>query len=126
MASGMSQTLAQSVLDAIFNGVDFSFGTAYLALHTTAPTATAFGTEVTGGSYARPAISAGIPAAGAIASDATALFSNMPACTIAGAAIVDTPSGAPTSWLYIDGMSRVVSAGENLTVEVGDLTASLT
>ena len=126
MASGMSQSLARKVADAIFNAADFSIATPYLALLTTASTATTFGTEVMGGSYARQAISAGAPSGNSIASDASILFTNMPACTIAGVSIVDAASGAPTCWLYIDGMSRTVSAGENLTVNTGDLTAALT
>ena len=125
MATGVSNSLAEDINDAIFNGVDFSFGTAYLALMTTASTASAFGTECTGGSYARAAISAAAASGSSVASDAALLFANMPACTVAGVSIVDAASGAPTRWLFIDGLSRSVSAGENLVVNPGDLTNAL-
>lgn len=124
MASGMSDTLAASILDAIFNGSPFSF-TPYLAAMTTASTATAFGTEVTGGSYARQPLSAASAAGHTASSDATLVFPGCPAGTWAGLTICDTASGTPTRWWYIDGLSITVAAGENKTIGVGDLTASI-
>ena len=122
MATGVSNSLAEAINDALYNGVDFSWATAYMALHTTPPSTTTFGTECTGGSYARAAISAAAASGASVLSDAALLFANMPACTITGVAFCDAASGAPTQWHYIDGLSRVVSAGENLVVNPGDLS----
>ena len=123
MATGVSNSLAQAINNAIFNGASFSFPDgAYLAIMSTASTATAFGTEFTGGSYARALIGGGTPSGNTIANDATGVFANLPAGTIAGYSIVDKASGAPTMWEFIDGLSISVAAGENKTINVGDLT----
>jgi hypothetical protein len=57
MASGKYEYLSQKILNFIFNGGSFSApGTLYLALFTVAPTVSTTGTEASGGSYARVAV----------------------------------------------------------------------
>jgi hypothetical protein len=124
--SGMSQSMARAIEDAIYNAVPLSWTQAYVRLMTTASTATTEGTEVTGGSYARAAVGMGSPSGNSIASDALLTFANMPDCTgantIKGVDVVNAASGTATQWLYIDGLSISVTAGENKTIDVGALT----
>lgn len=55
--SQMSDYLEQSVINHIFRGTTFSTPTTlYVALYTSAPTDAGGGTEVSGGSYARVAV----------------------------------------------------------------------
>lgn len=124
--AGMSQYLARKVEDAVLNGLSFSVDTAYLALMTTASTATTFGTEMTGGSYARQAISAAAASGNTIASDSNILFTNVPTATIAGVSIVDAPTGTANVLWYIDGLSVSTTSGDNVSVASGSLTVALT
>lgn len=55
----MSDYLETAVLNAVFRGVTFpTISTVYFALFTSAPSDSGGGTEVTGGSYARVAVTA--------------------------------------------------------------------
>lgn len=57
MASGKSNALKNAVLDHVLGGPDYvRKATLWLALYTVAPTSAGGGTEVSGGSYARVAI----------------------------------------------------------------------
>ena len=57
MASGMADYLKNKLLNLMFNITAYVFPTTvYIALYTAAPTSAGGGTEVTGGSYARVAI----------------------------------------------------------------------
>lgn len=79
----------------------------YAALFSTAPSGSTPGTEVTGGSYARVAVSWGAASNGAITGTATF---NVPAGTIAGAGLYSASTGGT----YLDGgsiTSQSVSAG---------------
>ena len=125
MASGMSHTMIQAVANAIFHGAPFAFADPHLVVLTAAPTATTWGTEVTGGSYARQPLVMAAPVADEIESLTGAVFPPMPACTVAGLAVVDGASGTPTQWVYKDGLSRVVAAGEPIAFLAGDLKFKL-
>lgn len=57
--------------------------TPYLALYTTNPTAAGTGTEVTGGSYIRKAITFGSITNSSISNSVAVVFAGMPAATIA-------------------------------------------
>jgi len=57
MAGSKSDYLENAILDHVLGGSDYSRpGTVYVALYTVAPTDAGGGTEVTGGSYARVAV----------------------------------------------------------------------
>lgn len=59
----ISLYLEQAILNAVFRGVAYtSPGTVYVALYTADPTAADTGTEVTGGAYARQAVTFTAPA----------------------------------------------------------------
>lgn len=57
MAGSKSDYLENEILDHVLGGGDYTRpGTVYIALYTAAPTDAGGGTEVTGGSYARVAV----------------------------------------------------------------------
>ena len=60
MASGTGNYLSNKLLNSVFNGAAFpSIATVYIALYTATPSgASGSGTEVSGGSYARVAVTA--------------------------------------------------------------------
>lgn len=93
----------------------------YLALFTDDPTDADAGTEVSGGSYARKAITFDAPTDGAFANSADILFSDMPAATVTHWAIYDASTGG--NMLYHDawGSSKTYPAGEAALVSAGQL-----
>lgn len=93
--SNISQTEANNILGASVAGVAYSAPTTpvNLALMTANGSNTAFGTEVTGGSYARQSTASawGSPASGSITNSAGSVsFTAMPACTIVGIELWDS------------------------------------
>jgi hypothetical protein len=99
------------------NNLATKYGTdcLYAALFTTAPSGSTPGTEVSGGSYARVAVSWGAPAAGVMS--ATCSF-NVPATTIAGAGLYTAATGGT----YLDGgaltSQSVVAGTYSLTLQL--------
>lgn len=92
--------------------------TVYLALFTTATDDAGGGTECTGGSYARQALT--VNSIGV--STADAVFTNMPACTVTHAAIIDaSTSGNMLLHNALVG-SKTVGAGDTITFAAGDIT----
>lgn len=126
MASGYSDWLGQKLLDHLFNGVEYTPpDDVYVALCTTAPTRSTGGTECAGGSYARQPLSTSAATSTAdIASDANVAFTNMPACTITGAKLMDA-STSGNMLVWIDGLSITVTSGQNLLIPAGDFTGSI-
>jgi hypothetical protein len=60
--AGFTQAWEQNILNRVFRNQAVTFpSTVYVALYTTAPTDTSEGTEVSGGSYARQAVTFGAP-----------------------------------------------------------------
>ena len=77
MANNISNYLENKLLDHILRAVSFtSPATVYVSLHTADPTDAGSGAEVSGGSYARVAVTAGFAAAasGATSNSAAIIF----------------------------------------------------
>lgn len=91
----------------------YSTDTVYAALFTTAPSGSSPGTEVSGGSYARIAVSWSAPSAGVIT--ASCSF-NVPVTTVAGAGLYTALTGGT----YLDG-----GAITSQSVQAGTYTLSL-
>lgn len=93
--AALTDYLANAVRDHVLRNTAYtSPTTVYLALFTTATTEAGTGTEVSGGSYARQAITfvAGATA-GLAEQDGAISFADMPACTVKAAAVMDAVSG---------------------------------
>jgi len=93
--AALTDYLSDAIRDhVLFNTAYTSPTTVYLALFTTATTEAGGGAEVTGGSYARQAISFVTGAtAGLAIQDGAISFTAMPACTVKAAAVMDAVSG---------------------------------
>jgi hypothetical protein len=95
--------------------------TIHLALYTTNPTIADTGTEVTGGSYARQQLSFANASGGAKASNTSETFSSMPACTVTHWGIRDASSGGNLLYFGAFDLPIVLSAGNSLTINSGDI-----
>lgn len=104
MASQLETAGKNTALDAI--GTTYG----YMALFTDAGT-----TEVTGGSYARQAITWGAASNGAKNISANCVFTGMPTATVTHAAIYTAVSGG-TRGAIDDVTSRSVVAGDTFTI----------
>lgn len=104
-------------------------GAINLALTTSVGTATAAGTEVTGGSYARQPTTGtwGTAASGTITNSVGAIsFTLMPACTIAGIELWDSAGSPVQRWFGALTASKTVNVGDTVTFATSSIVISLT
>lgn len=127
--SALSAYLENKIADHILGNTVFTTpGTVYLALFTAAPNESGGGTEVTGGSYARLAItnnSTNWPAASG------GLKSNGIALTLAAAtaswgtvthwALFDAASGGNMLFFGAVSPSKLIESGDSFSVAIGEL-----
>ncbi len=125
MAGNLSNYLENKVLDHILGTTSYTMPTTYLALYTVAPTDSTSGTEVTGGSYARQAISFNAASSGAATNDANVDFSGMPTATVVAVAICDALTSGNILIYGSLTSSRSVVSGDTLRISSGDLSISL-
>lgn len=127
--SGMSDYLEKKLLDHTFRGEVYTPPTTiHLALFTTMPVDDGTGgVEVTGGSYARQAITFLATALGTGRSEsaATVVFASMPAVSVVGAGLYDASTVGNLLFYKALGAPRAIAAGENLNVLAGDLALTL-
>lgn len=121
--------LENKIRDHVLGLASFTMPThIYLALFTASPGETGGGTECTGGSYARiefPAWTAGGTGSGAATNTDDEAFTNMPACTVVAAALMDaSTSGNMLIYKVLD-TPRVIPAGSTLPVDVGGLSLTV-
>lgn len=122
---GKSDYLENKILNLVFKNTAYTPpATVYAALMTAAPTDTGGGTEVTGGSYARQALTMGTPSLGVITNTLAVTFSTVPAGTITHIAIYDASSGG--NLLYYNALSSSIivpaTGGADIEFGVGDIT----
>jgi hypothetical protein len=96
-----------------------------VALVTATGSATAAGTEVTGGSYARQTITFAAPAGGAISSNVALTYTNMPACTVTGVDEFDSATTPVRRWFGNLSSSKTVNAGDTFSIASGSYTKTL-
>jgi len=130
MPSGKSSYLIDEILDHIYGGGDFARpATLYCALFTVTPTAAGGGTEATGGSYARVAITnnnTNFPAAaGGVKRNGTAI--TFPAATadwgdIVAAAFFDASSGGNMISFGAFSVTRTVRNGDTFEIPINGAT----
>lgn len=114
---------ANSLLNAMLRGAAYTPpSTLYVALFTTPVTATALGTEVTGGSYVRKQVTFNAAANGAAVNVADVAIIGMPAVTVVSMAVMDQLSGGSISdALWFGAVSKTTNAGDTFTIRAGDL-----
>lgn len=120
--AALSDYVADAVRDLILRNTAFSPPwPIYLALFTSATTEAGGGTEVVGGSYARPAITFTAPSTGLAVQAADITITGMPACTVVAAAVMDDPTAGN---MLIHGRlprARIIAAGGDFFLPAGDL-----
>jgi hypothetical protein len=124
--AALSDYLENAMLNEVLRNVGYTpVATVYLALFTTATTDAGGGTEVTGGSYARQAITFGAASGGTCSNTGAVTFTSMPAATVTHAAIMDASTAGNMLFHGALTASKTVGAGDTLTFAIGDIDASL-
>lgn len=120
----LSNYLADALLDHTLRNVAYtSPTTVYVALYSAATDADDSGTEVTGGSYARQAVTFGAAVNGTMISSAAVQFTGMPATTVAGSGIYDAASGGNLLHFAAFNLAVSVASGSDFDVPVSDIVA---
>lgn len=96
-----------------------------IALTTTTPTASAAGTEVTGGSYARQTQTYAAASAGSIASNVALTYAGMPVATVVGVDEYDSAGTPVRRWFGTLTTPKTTNAGDTLTIGSGSYTKTL-
>ena len=121
--------LEDALLNGVLDGTQYTApATVYLGLYTTDPTETgAAGTEVSGGAYARQALSFGVAASGSSATDADCTFPEATANWGTVTHIVVHDAAAAGNALFYGALSasKTVNSGDVFKVTAGQLTVSL-
>jgi len=126
MAS-FSDALENKLLDHTFGATAFTKPTSRtVALYTAAPSDTGGGTEVTGGSYARKAVTFGAASGGAVSNSADVTFTAATASwgTVTHIGIFDN-NGVFLAWAPLT-TSKTVASGDIFKIPTGDLSITLT
>jgi hypothetical protein len=94
-----------------------------LALFTVTGSASAAGTEVTGGSYARQSLASafGTVTNGQVTNTATVTFTAMPAATVTAAEVYDSAGSPRRAWWAALAASKTVGAGDTLSFSASAL-----
>jgi hypothetical protein len=118
---------ANRLLDASLGTATYTAPTTpmKLALATSASTASAPGTEVSGGSYARQTIAFGSAASGSASSSGVITFSNMPACTVTYIDIYDSNGTPRRCWWGALTASKTLAAGDSIAFSSAAVSAAL-
>lgn len=96
-----------------------------LRLMTANGSASAAGTEVTGGSYSPQTIAFAAASGGSAAHNADITFSGMPACTVVGLEIWDSAGTPVRLWWSALSASKTVSAGDSISFPSGSIITQL-
>ncbi|RKR92777.1 hypothetical protein BDK92_7257 [Micromonospora pisi] len=123
----LTTTEANRLLDATMGTASYTAPTTpiRLALVTANGSATAAGTEVTGGSYTRQTITMTAAAAGASASSGAVTFAGLPAATVVGVEVWDSAGSPRRLWWGALTASKTVGAGDSLSFPAGSFTLAL-
>lgn len=109
-------TYAQNKLaDHVLGHASYTMPTTYAALFTVMPTLAGGGTEVTGGGYARQALSTSA-ASGGVSTSNTALTWSVPACTIVGIGIYDASTSGNLLEFHV---IEQTATSESVTLALG-------
>ena len=126
--SAMSNYLENALVNAVLRNTAYtSPTTVYAALFTTDPAEDASGTEVTGGSYARTAVTFVAPTNGATDNSADVTFPTATANwgTVTHAAIFDASTAGNMLFYGSLSPSKTVNNGDTFKFNTGDLDITL-
>ena len=126
----MSNYLENALLNGTLNATTYTAPTTiYVGLYTSDPTDANTGTEVTGGSYARKAVSFATASgtSGSVATDADVTFdeATAPWGTVGWIGILDALSGGNLLYHTALDVSKDIDTGDIFTITTGNLTVTL-
>jgi len=126
MANNLTNAAENLILDHFLGVTNYAFdSTIFVGLYTVAPTDSTSGTEVTGGSYIRKAVTFSAASAGATSNTTDIDFTGMPAATTVAIA-VHTAVTAGTMLMYGTlTTNKTTDAGDTLRIAAGDLDISI-
>jgi hypothetical protein len=128
MASQMSTYLQNAVINATLRNTSYtSPATVYVGLYTTTVTAGGSGTEVTGGSYARIAVTIGAPSSGASSNSANVIFPTATASwgTVTYVGVHDALTAGNLLYFAPLTTSKTIDIGDVFQISTANLTVSL-
>ena len=126
--AAMSNYLENALINAVLRNTSFtSPATVYVALYTSDPTDADSGTEVSGGSYARQAVTFGAPSNGVSTNSAQVTFPVATASwgTITHFGIRSASTGGNLLFHGALGTSKIVSINDQLVFLTGQLSVTL-
>lgn len=129
--AALSDYLENELLDHVLvNAAYTSPTTVYVALFTDTSTtaeleAGTLTNEVSGGSYARQAVTFSAASGGATANTGAVSFTNMPAVTVENIAIMDASSAGNVLFGGALSASKTLNSGDTFTIAIGDLDVTL-
>lgn len=126
--AGFADFLENELLDHAFRNAAYTPATTvYVALYTAAPSDAGGGTEVSGGGYARVAVTFGAAASGSISNSAIVDFGTTTGAwgTVTHFGIFDAATaGNLLAWDELTAQ-KTIESGDPVSFPVGDLTVSL-
>lgn len=124
----MSNFLENALINGTIRGTTFTAPTTiFVALYTTDPTDADTGTEVSGGSYSRQAVTFAAPSNGVSASNADVNFpeATAPYGTVAFIGLRDAISGGNLLYHSPLDVSKTIETGDIFKIGTGNLTVTL-
>ena len=124
----MSNYLENALINATLRNTSYtSPATVYVGLYTTDPTDANTGTEVSGGSYARTAVTFGAPSNGSATNNAAVEFPQATAAwgVVGWIGILDAASGGNLLYHTALDVSKTIDTGDIFKISVGNLTVTL-
>lgn len=124
----MSNFLETALINATLRNTSYtSPATVYVGLYTTDPTDANTGTEVSGGSYARTAVTFGAPSNGASLNDAAVEFPQATASwgTVAYIGILDAATSGNLMYHTALDTSKTIDTGDIFKIAIGSLSVTL-
>ncbi len=120
-------TEANRLLDASLGVASYTAptGSMKVALATSASSASAAGTEVSGGSYARQNVTFGSASAGSSSNTGAVTFTNMPAATVTHLDLYDSNGTPRRAWYGPLTASKTTASGDSLSFAVSAITVTL-
>jgi hypothetical protein len=124
----MSNYLEDALINATLRNTSYtSPATVYVGLYLTDPTDANTGTEVSGGSYARTAVTFGAPSNGASLNDAAVEFPQATASwgTVAYIGILDASTSGNLMYHTALDTSKTIDTGDIFKIAIGSLSVTL-
>lgn len=124
----MSNYLENALINGTLRATSYTAPTTvYVGLYTSDPTDANTGTEVSGGSYARTAVTFGAPSNGVSLNDAAVEF---PQCTVdwgtvGWIGILDASTSGNLLYHTALDVSKIISSGDIFKIAIGSLSVTL-